>query len=39
MQILRHSRIALTMEISTQVPDAATRAAVRQLSDALDQGD
>ena len=36
MAILRHSRIALTMEIYTQVPDKATRDALRRLSDALD---
>jgi integrase len=41
MAILRHSRIALTMEIYTQVPDKATRDALKRLSDALDdhQGD
>lgn len=33
--ILRHSRIALTMEIYTQVPDKATRDALRRLSDSL----
>jgi integrase len=38
MQILRHSRIAITMEIYTQVPDATTRAALNGLSDELDQG-
>src|ERR1700678_3025152 len=37
MAILRHSRIALTMEIYTQVPDASARAALRRLSDALDR--
>lgn len=37
MQILRHSRIALTMEIYTQVPDEVTRAALKRLSDQLDQ--
>ena len=36
MAILRHSRIALTMEIYTQVPAKATRDALRRLSDALD---
>jgi integrase len=36
MAILRHSRIALTMEIYTQVPDKATRDALKRLSDALD---
>jgi integrase len=39
MAILRHSRIALTMEIYTQVPDPATRDALRRLGDWLDQGD
>src|ERR1700733_713681 len=37
MAILRHSRIALTMEIYTQVPDKATRDALRRLSDELDE--
>ena len=35
MAILRHSRVALTMEIYTQVPDEATRAALKRLSDQL----
>jgi hypothetical protein len=43
MAILRQSRIALTMEICTQVPDKVTRDALRRLSDWLghdeDQGD
>jgi integrase len=43
MAILRHSRIALTMEIYTRVPDKVTRDALRRLSDWLDhdedQGD
>jgi hypothetical protein len=43
MAIHRHSRIALTMEIYTQVPDTVTRDALRRLSDWLgydeDQGD
>jgi integrase len=43
MAILRHSRIALTMETYTQVPDKVTRDALRRLSDWLDhdedQGD
>jgi hypothetical protein len=30
MQILRHSKIALTMEIYTEVPSAATRAALQE---------
>ena len=34
----REIRISLTMEIYTQVPDAATRAALRRLSDALGGG-
>jgi integrase len=36
MAILRHSRIALTMEIYTQVPDKVTRDALRRLSEWLD---
>jgi hypothetical protein len=36
MAILRHSRISLTMEIYTQVPDKVTRDALRRLSDWLD---
>ena len=35
MAILRHSRIALTMEIYTQVPDRVTREALKRLSDWL----
>ena len=31
MQILRHSESAITMEIYTEVPSAATRAALRKL--------
>jgi hypothetical protein len=31
MQILRHSKIAVTMEIYTEVPAAATRDALRKL--------
>lgn len=30
MQILRHSRVAVTMEIYTEVPTAATRDALRK---------
>jgi hypothetical protein len=37
MAILRHSKIALTMEIYTQVPDKVTRDALKRLSDQLDQ--
>jgi len=36
MQILRHSKIALTLEIYTQVPDKTTREALKRLSDWLD---
>lgn len=41
MAILRHSRIALTMDSYTQVPDKTTREALQRLSDLLDdhQGD
>ena len=35
MQILRHSKIALTMEIYTEVPSADTRAALKQLGESL----
>jgi hypothetical protein len=37
MAILRHSRISLTMEVYTQVPEKVTRDALRRLSDWLDQ--
>ena len=33
MQILRQAQIAITMEICTEVPDKATRAALKRLSD------
>ena len=36
MQILRHSRISITMEIYTEVPSGDTRAALKQLGDHLD---
>jgi integrase len=36
MQILRHSKIAVTMEIYTEVPSAATREALSKLSQWLD---
>jgi integrase len=36
MQILRHSKIAVTMEIYTEVPSAATRSALRKLGRWLD---
>jgi integrase len=35
MAILRHSRIAMTMEIYTQVPDKTTKEALKRLSDLL----
>lgn len=37
MQILRHSKIAITMEIYTEVPSAATREALRKLGRWLDE--
>jgi integrase len=36
MQILRHSKIAVTMEIYTEIPSAATRDALRKLGRWLD---
>ncbi len=39
MQILRHGKIAITMELYTMVPDKATRAALKGLSDALSSPD
>ena len=35
MAILRHAQIAITMEVYTEVPDAVTRAALKQLGDRL----
>jgi GTP cyclohydrolase III len=35
MRILRHSRIAVTMEIYAEAPSEATRDALRKLSDRL----
>lgn len=35
MRILRHARIATTMEVYTEVPDTVTRAALKKLSDSL----
>ena len=35
MQILRHSKIAVSMEIYTEAPSDATRDALRRLSDWL----
>ena len=37
MQILRHSKIAVTMEIYTEVPSAATRQALKKLGRWLDR--
>jgi hypothetical protein len=37
MALLRHSRIAMTMEIYTKVPDKATRDALWRLSAELDE--
>ncbi|TYB49331.1 site-specific integrase [Actinomadura chibensis] len=37
MQILRHSRISITMEIYTEVPSEDTRAALKRLGDHLRQ--
>jgi integrase len=37
MQILRHSKIAVTMEIYTEVPSADTREALRELGGWLDR--
>ncbi len=39
MRILRHSKIAITMELYTIVPDKATRAALKRISDALSSPD
>ena len=36
MRILRHSKIAVTMEIYTEIPDQITRDALRRLGDQLD---
>jgi hypothetical protein len=36
VQILRHSKIAVTMEIYTQIPSAATRDALKKLGQWLD---
>jgi integrase len=38
MTILRHSRIGLTMDIYTQVPDKTTRDTLKRLSDLFDLG-
>jgi integrase len=36
MQILRHSRITVTMDVYSEVPSAATKEALRRLSQSLD---
>lgn len=36
MQILRHSKIAVTMEIYTHIPSELTRNALHKLGDSLD---
>jgi len=36
MRILRHSKIAVTMEIYTEVPDQAAREALRRLGEQFD---
>jgi integrase len=39
MRILRHSKISITMEIYTMVPDRTTIAALKRLSDTLSAPD
>ena len=39
MRILRHSKIAITMELYTMVPDKTTLVALKRLSDALSSPD
>ena len=39
VQILRHGKVAITMEIYTMVPHKATLAALKRLSDALGSPD
>jgi hypothetical protein len=39
MQVLRHSKISITMQIYTMVPDKATLAALKPLGDALSSPD
>jgi hypothetical protein len=36
MQIVRHSKIAVTMEIYTEIPSAATRDALKKSGRSLD---
>jgi integrase len=35
MEILRHAKIEMTMEIYTEVPTASTRAALKRLGESL----
>lgn len=37
MNILRHARVAITMEVYTEVTDEATRDALRKLGESLDE--
>ena len=39
MQILRHSKIAVTMEVYAEIVSASTKDALRRLGDQLDSGD
>ena len=39
MQILRHSKIAVTMEVYAEVVSASTKEALRRLGEQLDSGD
>jgi hypothetical protein len=39
MQILRHSKIAVTMEVYAEVVSASTKDALRRLGEQLDSGD
>jgi hypothetical protein len=39
MQILRHSKIAVTMEVDAEVVNSSTKDALRRLGEQLDSGD
>ena len=39
MQVLRHSKIAVTMEVYAEVVSASTKDALRRLGEQLDSGD
>jgi integrase len=39
MQILRHAQISVTMEIYTEVPDEATRTALKRLGEHVGSGE